>query len=331
MVSNNKAEDLLGLHDSDNDSGSEDQLDDSQDSRFSTAKLRSMDSSDDDNDDQEDNDDEDNDQDLEDESGSDSDDMTEQQQDEDGNDNPLADDTDKKKRKKTKLKPMTVAEMEELELANKKSGVCYLSRVPPFMTPKKVRLLLSKYADLGKLYLAPEDQKITARRRKYSKNRRINYTEGWVEFKDKKKAKSLAAFLNMKQIGGKRTSQHYHEMWNIKYLPKFKWRHLTEQFGKESMDSYERRSRQERLQAEMAQANRENKAYMLNVDKAKKLEHIQERKRKRGQQVDEDALRTFKQRTLVDREGDIGKSAKKSLDRVDDVALKNVLGQVFGK
>lgn len=156
MVSNNKAEDLLGLHDSDNDSGSEDQLDDSQDSRFSTAKLRSMDSSDDDNDDQEDNDDEDNDQDLEDESGSDGDDMTEQQQDEDGNDNPLADDTDKKKRKKTKLKPMTVAEMEELELANKKSGVCYLSRVPPFMTPKKVRLLLSKYADLGKLYLAPE-------------------------------------------------------------------------------------------------------------------------------------------------------------------------------
>jgi ESF2/ABP1 family protein len=81
----------------------------------------------------------------------------------------------------------------------------------------------------------------------------------------------------------------------------------------------------------MAQANRENKAYMLNVDKAKKLEHIQERKRKRGQQVDEDALRTFKQRTLVDREGDSGKSAKKSLDRVDDVALKNVLGQVFGK
>jgi ESF2/ABP1 family protein len=276
MVSNNKAEDLLGLHDSDNDSGSEDQLDDSQDSRFTTAKLRSMDSSDDDNDDQEDNDDEDDDQDLEDESASDSDDMAEQQQDEDGNDNPLADDTDKKKRKKTKLKPMTVAEMEELELANKKSGVCYLSRVPPFMTPKKVRLLLSKYADLGKLYLAPEgkverthtwiffllmsfpvDQKITARRRKYSKNRRVNYTEGWVEFKDKKKAKSLAAFLNMKQIGkrtkrgqstivsyslhphytgGKRTSQHYHEMWNIKYLPKFKWRHLTEQFGKESMD-----------------------------------------------------------------------------------------------
>lgn len=52
------------------------------------------------------------------------------------------------------------------------------------------------------------DQKITARRRKYSKNRRVNYTEGWVEFKDKKKAKSLAAFLNMKQIG-KRANQRY--------------------------------------------------------------------------------------------------------------------------
>ncbi|CAO3596180.1 unnamed protein product [Absidia cylindrospora] len=149
-----------------------------------------------------------------------------------------------------------------------------------------------------------------------------------VEFKDKKKAKTLAEHLNMKHIGGKRTSQHYHEMWNIKYLPKFKWRHLTEQFA------YERRARQERLQAEMSQANRENKAYMLNVDKAKKLEHIQERKRKRGQEFTSDngdARRTFKQRTLVDREGAADKSVRKSFDRVDDSSLKNVLGQVFGK
>ncbi|KAI8338347.1 hypothetical protein BC941DRAFT_350792 [Chlamydoabsidia padenii] len=288
-----------------------------------------MASEDDDDEDDEDDDDDlegdSNDEDVNDNSDQDSDlDSIQVEGNEDGNDNPL---TETKKRKKTKIKPMTPAEMEELELANKRSGVCYLSRVPPFMTPKKVRLLLSKYAELGKLYLAPEDPKITARRRKYSKNRRVNYTEGWVEFKDKKKAKSLSTFLNMKQIGGKRTSQHYHEMWNIKYLPKFKWRHLTEQFA------YERRSRQERLQAEMAQANRENKAYLLNVDKAKKLEHIQERKRKRGQQVstDDDALRTFKQRTLVDREGHVGNSAKKSLDRVEDAALKNVLGQVFGK
>lgn len=76
------------------------------------------------------------------------------------------------------------------------------------------------------------DPKITARRKKYKKERRTNFIEGWVEFKDKKKAKSLAEYLNMREIGGKRTNEYYHEMWNIKYLPKFKWHHFTEHMGK---------------------------------------------------------------------------------------------------
>lgn len=76
------------------------------------------------------------------------------------------------------------------------------------------------------------DAKVTARRKKYTKNRRMNFIEGWVEFKDKKVAKALAEHLNMKNIGGKRQSKYYHDMWNIKYLPKFKWHHLTEHMGK---------------------------------------------------------------------------------------------------
>ncbi|KAI8097428.1 U3 snoRNP-associated protein Esf2 [Halteromyces radiatus] len=324
MAINNKAQDLLGLHESDNDSSIEEELVEREDTRFNIKQLRQKgnNSESEDNDDDDDNEDQDVDKEEDESEHSDHD------NEDDGNDDPLAEEATSKKRKKTKLKPMTPAELEELELANKRSGVCYLSRVPPFMTPKRVRSLLSKFAELGKLYLAPEDPKITARRRKYSKNRRVNYTEGWVEFKDKRKAKALAEHLNMRQIGGKRTSQHFHEMWNIKYLPKFKWRHLTEQFA------YERRARQERLRAEMAQAARENKAYMLNVDKAKKMEHIQERKRKRGQDINTDgteARRMFRQRDMVNREGATGQAAKKSLDRVEDPGLKNVLGQVFGQ
>ncbi|CAO3647736.1 unnamed protein product [Cunninghamella echinulata] len=238
------------------------------------------------------------------------------------NDHPL--EIEKPKKKKNKIKPLTAAELDEIEKQNKKSGVCYLSRIPPFMTPRRVRQLLSKYTELGKLYLVPEDEKITKRRRKYSKNRRINYTEGWVEFKDKKKAKALAEHLNMKQIGGKRGSQHYHEIWNIKYLPKFKWRHLTEQFA------YEKRARQERLRTEMAQAARENKAYLENVDRAKKLKNIQEKKRKRGEQLEDNVKRTFIQRDVVEREVD-PKKMKQSIKKVEDPGLQSVLKSVFGK
>ncbi|KAI8069697.1 hypothetical protein BC940DRAFT_297365 [Gongronella butleri] len=319
-MSKAKAEDLLGLHDSDNDSAHEDQVQD--DDRFALTQLQ--DDSSDDEQDQSDQSDDDHEDDGDDGNEQSSDDQDEQDEDNDddseqGNDHPLA----PKSKKVSKVKPMSEKELQELEEANRKSGVCYLSRIPRFMTPKGVRHNLSKYAELGKLYLVPEDAKITARRRKYNRNRRINYSEGWVEFKDKKKAKALAEHLNMKQVGGKRGSKHYHEMWNIKYLPKFKWRHLTEQFA------YERRARQERMRAEMAQAARENKAYMENVNKAKKIKNIESKKRKRGEEVDTDTKqkRVFRQREKVDREA--ARSTK--TDTMTDSSLKNVLGQVFGK
>jgi hypothetical protein len=36
-----------------------------------------------------------------------------------------------------------------------------------------------------------------------------NFTEGWVEFRDKKKARATAEMLNGHQIGGKRRSAYY--------------------------------------------------------------------------------------------------------------------------
>lgn len=61
-----------------------------------------------------------------------------------------------------------------------------------------------RFGEIGKIYLVPEDAKVTARRKKYKGNKRINYTEGWVEFIDKNIAKSVADLLNGKIIGGKK-------------------------------------------------------------------------------------------------------------------------------
>lgn len=46
------------------------------------------------------------------------------------------------------------------------------------------------------------------------------FTEGWIEFLDKKHAKQVALMLNGQAMGGRSKSQFKYDLWNIKYLPK---------------------------------------------------------------------------------------------------------------
>ena len=48
-----------------------------------------------------------------------------------------------------------------------------------------------------------------------------------------------AALLNGQPMGGKHRSAHRHDLWCIKYLPGFKWDHLTEEIG-EKLRSHHR-------------------------------------------------------------------------------------------
>lgn len=200
------------------------------------------------------------------------------------------------------LDPTSILSLEELKKHSASvdaTGVVYLSRIPPFMKPTKLRSLLSKYGKLGRIYLAPEDAKITAKRKKYKHNKRINYTEGWVEFLDKKVARATANHLNNTIIGGKKRSYYHDDLWMMKYLPKFKWNDLTEQIA------YELKVKDQKLKNELAQTLRENKIYMKNVEKAKMIHGIQEKKSKTTK-VDQTSLlkkqRTFKQRPVLQNE-----------------------------
>lgn len=58
-----------------------------------------------------------------------------------------------------------------------------------------------------------------------------NYTEAWVEFKDKKIAKVVAEMLNASTIGGKKGDRWRDDIWTMKYLSGFKWEMLGEQVG----------------------------------------------------------------------------------------------------
>jgi ESF2/ABP1 family protein len=99
-----------------------------------------------------------------------------------------------------------------------------------------------------------------------------NFTEGWVEFEDKAAAKHVAASLNGQQIGGRRRSAYHYDLWNLKYLPKFKWDHLTEEIN------YEKAIREQRMAQELAAAKRERDFYLSQVDRSKAMAAMEARR-----------------------------------------------------
>ncbi|KAF9162066.1 RNA-binding ATPase activator esf2 [Actinomortierella ambigua] len=238
-----------------------------------------------------------------------------------------------KKDKRKKVQPLTPEELAKFQAAHEKTGIVYISRIPPFMKPVKIRHLLSQFGEIGRVYLAAEDAKIAARRKKYGGNKKQNFTEGWIEFKDKTVAKTVARTLNTTIIGGKKNSHYHDDIWNIKYLPKFKWNHLTERIA------YENASRAQRLQAEINQAKRENKAILANIEKSKMIQSMEEKKaaKRKAEDMtvgkaataaaadDKDKLanirRAFKQRKL-----EADSSAKPAEGK-----MKSVLSSVFGR
>lgn len=147
-----------------------------------------------------------------------------------------------------------MASNEEVSLS---PGIIYLSRIPPYMKPNKVKHIFSQYGEIGRVYLQPEgvliiefniknnyfhfsctflfkiiDPAVRKRRVKFGGNRKQNYTEGWVEFNDKRIAKRVALMLNNTNVGGKKRNYHHDDLWNLKYLSKFNWTHITEKIGK---------------------------------------------------------------------------------------------------
>lgn len=93
----------------------------------------------------------------------------------------------------------------------------------------------------------------------------IHFSEGWIEFKSKRVAKEVASVMNNTIVGGKRNSKYYDCLWNVKYLPGFKWIHLNERIA------YEKAVRRHKLRIEIAQAKKEANIFAANVDKSKKL------------------------------------------------------------
>lgn len=155
----------------------------------------------------------------------------------------------------------------------RKRGIVYLSTIPKHMNITKIREIFSAYGQLGRVYLQLRDTEAGSdapkRRRKTCSK---HFTEGWIEFESKRVAKYVAAHLNNTQVSTRKKSKFYDVIWNVKYLPRFKWVHLSERLA------YEKAVHRHRLRTEIAQAKREATFFSHNVDKSKKLRRAGNRK-----------------------------------------------------
>lgn len=232
-------------------------------------------------------------------------------EDEDNND-----DEPKTKKKNLKASPKLSAEKLEKEKKRiKKTGVCYLLRIPPYMKPAKVRSVLLQFGKVDRLFLKPEDAAAYHRRKKYGGNKKKNYTEGWVEFVNKKDAKICASTLNANTLGGKKTSYYHDDVINIKYLPGYKWFDLTQQIAKEN------EVRQAKLALEISQQSKLNKTFIQNIEQSKRIL----RRKAESTDDDDEVRRSFKQRKVTSTRADADDKLKeKSMpnDKLNDVLKK---------
>lgn len=159
----------------------------------------------------------------------------------------------------------------------------------------------------------------TAKAGKHTSHR---FVEGWLEFTDKAVARQTAEYLNAQPIGGKPSSAFYHDLWSIKYLPRFKWAQLSGSLSTAPEAAL--------LRNEISQSKKDQAQYLRQVEKARvqgKIEEKRSKKRKdapEGSEVPprkEKMQRKFKQRTTV-KEGKLEKAK-------GDKALQGVLDSLF--
>lgn len=105
-----------------------------------------------------------------------------------------------------------------------KTGLVYISHIPPHMKSSKLRYILNQYGNVKRMYLRKEpDWKYHKRLERGDRKGRL-FEEGWAEFEYKVHAKKAEEGLNGKPIGLKGRWQY--DIMTLKYLHGFKWNDL---------------------------------------------------------------------------------------------------------
>lgn len=166
-----------------------------------------------------------------------------------------------------------IKEAQEFRKKQRKKGVIYIPTLPPYMGPHNIRKLLS-HLGIERIYCSPETPFKYKSRVKQGGNKKRKYTDAWVEFTSKRKAREIAESYNGQLIGGKKRHNLFRDdVWVMKYLPKFKWENLKEKF------EYDARVRKDRMRMQIGQARKEQNFHIEKVEVSK---HIERAKLKKG-------------------------------------------------
>lgn len=222
-----------------------------------------------------------------------------------------------------KLKKQKIDRIKQLKAFKKskyKTGVVYLSKIPPYMKPSKLRHVMGRFGEIDRLFLKREEEHVYKKRIKSGGNKKAMFKEGWVEFIRKKDAKICASTLNANILGGKKGNFYHDDVINIKYLSGFKWADLTEQISREND------IRQAKLQLEISQANKLNADFVRNVEKSKMLENMKANKRSTTEDSGEiEVRRTFKQRFVTSNRARASEGQKDQSSSKLESVLHNLL------
>uniref|UniRef100_A0AC34R4U4 RRM domain-containing protein n=1 Tax=Panagrolaimus sp. JU765 TaxID=591449 RepID=A0AC34R4U4_9BILA len=148
----------------------------------------------------------------------------------------------------------------------KRSGIVYFSSIPPGYNERIMRDVLSSLAEVGRIRLV--------KNKRYDKD--AKFTEGWVEFVSKRKAKQVVSLLSGQTVGGKHKSAARDAVWSCKYLHGFKWIHLMEQL------QYENKVEAQRLRAERFKVKKQAEFFSAAVEKGEEIKKLEEKVLKKG-------------------------------------------------
>ncbi|XP_012681637.1 activator of basal transcription 1 isoform X2 [Clupea harengus] len=193
-------------------------------------------------------------------------------------------------------------------------GIVYIGHIPPRLRPRYLRTMLGAYGEIGRVFLNPESRLVRRKKKKTGSNA-SHFTEGWVEFRDKRIAKRVAVTLNNTPIGNRKKSRFAADLWAIKYLHRFNWCHLSERLA------YEQTVYHQRMRTEIAQAKKETNFYLASVEKSQNLDKIRKKKEKKGEKMEEKSWDFKQRRTEV--EIQMGKNkglSKKNLQKAQEKA-----------
>jgi len=100
-------------------------------------------------------------------------------------------------------------------------------QVPKFMQYTTFRQYFSKFGEIGRIFMQPEDASVYKRRVARGGSQKKNFSTAWLEFADAQVAKKVVQVLNGNKVGGKHKFWH-DDVWHLRYLEDFEWRHLHE-------------------------------------------------------------------------------------------------------